>query len=159
MRKLVMMAALGGALLGASFVGAVTFPDGGVTGADVVKMLQDKGYRAELTTDSTGDPLVQSSADGSNFSIYFYGCEGEPARCDSIQFVAAFDVEGEGMSLEDANTWNREHRFGRVYLDDEKDPFLEMDVDVEYGFTTEAMGTNLETWTTVLPSFKEFIGF
>ena len=159
MRKLVMMAALGGALLGASFVGAVTFPDGGVTGADVVKMLQDKGYRAELTKDSTGDPLIESSADGSNFSVYFYGCEGEPVRCDSIQFVAAFDVEGEGMTLQDANAWNRDHRFGRVYLDDENDPFLEMDVDVEYGFTTEAMGTNLATWTTVLPSFKEFIGF
>jgi hypothetical protein len=159
MRNLVMVASLGGALLGASTLAAATYPDGGLTGAEVVQVLQEKGYRAELTTDSGGDPLVQSSADGSSFSIYFYGCEGEPARCDSIQFTAAFDVEGDGMSLADANVWNREHRFGRVYLDDESDPFLEMDVDVEFGFTTEALGSNVETWVTVLPRFKEHIGF
>lgn len=159
MRKLAVVASLGGALLGASVLAAASFPDGGVTGAEVVQVLQEKGYRAELSADSTGDPLVLSGADGSNFSVYFYGCEGEPARCDSIQFTAAFDVDGEGMSLADANLWNREHRFGRVYLDDESDPFLEMDVDVEFGFTTEALGSNVTTWVQVLPRFKEFIGF
>jgi hypothetical protein len=51
MRNLVMVASLGGALLGASTLAAATYPDGGLTGAEVVQVLQEKGYRAELTTD------------------------------------------------------------------------------------------------------------
>jgi hypothetical protein len=32
-----------------------------------------------------------------------------------------------------------------------------MDVDLERGGTTEAIGNNLDTWASVLPAFKEFI--
>jgi hypothetical protein len=133
-------------------------PDGGVTAQEVAAVLQEKGYKAEITTDSTGDPTVMTAADGSNVSIYFYDCKGEGPRCTSIQFVSAFDID-DGMSLSKINLWNRENRFGRAYLDDENDPFVEMDVDVEHGFTTESLATWIDTWIHVLPRFKSFIGF
>jgi hypothetical protein len=158
MRKKILAAAAVAVWSGAGAVLAGALPEGGVTGAEVVAALQDKGYRAELTTDSTGDPMIQSAAEGVNFRVFFYECEGDPARCSAIQLVAAFDLE-EGLALDRINLWNREHRFGRGYLDDENDPFVEMDLDVEYGFTTEALANNLDTWVTVLPGFKEFIGF
>jgi hypothetical protein len=31
--------------------------------------------------------------------------------------------------------------------------------DVERGFTTEALASNLDTWASVLPSFIELIGY
>ena len=158
MRNRVLTMSLAAGILGVSAVLAGALPDGGATAAEVAGVLQDKGYRAEITTDSAGDPLIDSAADGTKFSVYFYGCEGEEPRCNAIQFMAAFDLE-EGLSLEQINLWNREHRFGRGYLDDENDPFVEMDLDVEYGFTTEALANNLDTWVAVLPGFKEFIGY
>lgn len=158
MRKKILAAAAVVAWSGAGAVLAGALPDGGVTAAEVVAALQDKGYRAELTTDSTGDPMIQSAAEGVNFRVYFYGCGGDPARCGAIQLVAAFDLE-EGLALDRINLWNREHRFGRGYLDDDKDPWVEMDVDVELGFTTEALANNLDTWMSVLPSFIEFVGY
>ena len=158
MRKKILAAAAVVAWSGAGAVLAGALPDGGVTAAEVVAALQDKGYRAELTTDSTGDPMIQSAAEGVNFRVYFYGCDGDPARCGAIQLVAAFDLE-EGLALDRINLWNREHRFGRGYLDDDNDPWVEMDVDVELGFTTEALANNLDTWMSVLPSFIEFVGY
>ena len=158
MRNGVWTMCLAAAILGASATLAEPVPDGGMTAAEVAKVLHDKGYRAEITTDSVGDPLIESGVDGTHFSVYFYGCEGEVPRCNSIQLMAAFDLE-EGLSLERINLWNREHRFGRGYLDDESDPFVEMDLDVEFGFSTEALANNLDTWSSVLPGFKEFIGF
>jgi len=159
MRNRVLTMCLTVGALAASAALAEPVPDGGMTAAEVAKVLQDQGYRAEITTDSAGDPLIESGVDGTHFSVYFYGCAGEEEpRCNAIQFMAAFDLE-DGTSFERINLWNREHRFGRGYLDDENDPFVEMDLDVEYGFTTEALANNLDTWSAVLPGFKEFIGF
>lgn len=159
MRNRVVTTWLAAAALGASPVLAGALPDGGISAQEVARVLQDKGFRAEVTVDSVGDPLINSAADGTNFRVYFYGCAGDDEpRCTAIQFMAGFDLE-DGMSLERINLWNREHRFGRGYLDEENDPFLEMDVDVELGFTTEALANNLDTWIYVVPKFKEFIGF
>lgn len=158
MRNRIVAAAAVVAWLGAGAAFAGALPDGGVTAEDVVKALQDKGYRAELTTDSTGDPMIQSAAEGVNFHVYFYGCDGDPARCGALQLGAAFDLE-QGLALDRINLWNREHRFGRGYLDDDNDPWVEMDIDVELGFTTEALANNLDTWMSVLRSFIEFIGY
>jgi len=131
-------------------------PDGGVTAKDVAAALTDKGYKAEITKGDDGDPVVISGADGSNFRIIFYTCD-KAQRCASIQFVAAFDLK-DGMKLSQINEWNQTKRFGRAYLDDEMDPYVEMDVDFEHGATSEAVGNVVETWAAVLPAFKDFVG-
>ena len=53
--------------------------------------------------------------------------------------------------------WNRTKRFGRVYLDRDSDPWIEMDMDVEHGATTEAMANDLTRWALVLTEFRKFI--
>ncbi|WP_409613853.1 YbjN domain-containing protein [Phenylobacterium sp.] len=136
---------------------AQLLPDGGVTAAEVTQALQSRGYKAEVSATSDGEPVILSGADGSNFRVFFYTCRETP-RCASIQFAAAFDLD-KGMTLEQINGWNRGKRFGRAYLDDEMDPFLEMDVDFEHGATAEAVVNALDTWVAVLPVFKEYVGF
>lgn len=141
----------------ASVARADLLPDGGVTADEVASALKAKGYRAEIQTGDDGDPVILSGAEGSNFRVFFYTCRKGP-RCAAIQFMAAFDLE-KGMSLGDINAWNRDKRFGRAYLDNEMDPFIEMDVDFEHGATSEAVANAIDTWVAVLPAFREYVGF
>jgi hypothetical protein len=131
-------------------------PTGGVNADEVAAALRDKGYKAEITKDSGGDPKVESAADGSKFDVWFYGCKN--GRCASVQFAAAFDLK-DGLTYSDINTWNRKNRFGKGHLDDDMDPFLHYDVDFEVGATTEAIGNAIDVWVAVLPSFKTHVGF
>lgn len=134
---------------------AAPLPAGGVTAQEVAEALQAQGYKAEIGRDQTGDPMITSSMEGSTFRVMFYDCRaGE--RCAAIQFATAFDLE-DGLTLSAINTWNRERRFGRAYLDDEMDPFLEYDVDLEVGATTEAIGNALDVWEAVVPAFMRHI--
>ncbi|MDO8410091.1 MAG: YbjN domain-containing protein [Phenylobacterium sp.] len=152
-----LMIAAGLALsLGATQAQARPLPAGGVTAQEVIEVLQAKGYRAQEDEDGIGDPMIRSATDGVNYNIYFYGCEG--ARCTSIQFTVAFGMN-EPMTLDRINAWNREMRFSRAYLDDEMDPVLEMDVDLERGATTEQLESGIDAWAAGVPAFKTFIDF
>ena len=141
---------------------AITFPalagplpDGGVTAQEVVRVLQSKGLQAAITTGKDGDPLIHSASGGSKFGVYFYECKKSP-RCGSIQFSAGFTQRN--VSPARLADWNRGKRFGRVYLDDDFDPWVEMDMDMEHGATTEAIANNVERWVGVIGEFTKYIG-
>jgi len=129
-------------------------PDGGVTVGEFADALQTKGFKAETGKDATGDPKITSAADGSPFTIFFYGCEKN--RCKSVQFSSGFDMKG-GMALSEVNKWHSDFRFGRVYLDNDNDPYLTLDEDVEKGATDAALENSVERWEATLTSFKKFI--
>ncbi|HEX2560555.1 YbjN domain-containing protein [Phenylobacterium sp.] len=148
------MAAGAAALAVACSAATAPIPEGGVTVQEVARALQAQGYKAEIGRDRVGDPMITSALDGSNFRVLFYDCEA--GRCAAIQFATAFDVK-DGLTLSRINTWNRERRFGRAYLDDEMDPFVEYDVDFEVGATTEAVGNAIDVWEAVVPAFKKHI--
>jgi hypothetical protein len=135
---------------------AAPLPDGGVTSAEVAAILQRAGYKAEITKDQYGDPLVRSASSGVNFSVYFYTCQKTP-RCTSIQFYAGFQKPG--ISDNRVAEWNRTTRFGKAYLDKDGDPRLEMDMDVQHGATTEAIANDLDRWVAVLAAFTKNIGW
>lgn len=150
--KLAAFAAAAWCLAGAAL--AAPIPEGGVTVQEVAEALQTRGYKAEIGRDRVGDPMITSAMDGSNFRVLFYDCKAE--RCAAVQFATAFDMK-QGLTLAQINTWNRQRRFGRAYLDDEMDPFVEYDVDFEVGATTEALGNAVDVWEAVVPAFKKHI--
>lgn len=141
----------------AGVAAAGPIPDGGVTVEDVAAVMQAKGYRAEITADSQGDPKILSSTAGKNFSVFFYGCS-DVKRCTAIQFSAGFDLK-QGMTLAKINEWNFNKRFATGSLDDEMDPYMSYDIDVEHGYTTEAIANNLDRWEAVVGKFKTFIDY
>src|SRR5690606_11183174 len=133
-------------------------PAGNVDATDasvLADVLQELGYRAMLGTDGGGDPLITSSADGSEFRIYFYGCSNGQ-MCKSIQFSRGYDMDA-GMSLEQVNVWSREYRFGKVYLDDDLDPFIEMDVNLDFGgVSRENFADTFDWWLVTVREFETF---
>lgn len=149
-------AALASLALAAHPAAARELSDGGVTAGEVADALQARGLRAEIGRDDSGDPKIRSTSDGVEFSVYFYDCEA--GRCGSIQFAAGFDLK-KGMALADMNTWNRKYRFGLGWLDDENDPHVQMDCDVEHGATDVALKNDVERWEVVLGAFKKHIGW
>lgn len=132
-----------------------------VTAADpqsIVDVLKADGYPATLGRTKSGDPKIESEADGTNFTIWFLNCNANK-DCATIQFTAGYDLKN-APAWEKMNEWNRTRRFGRAYLDDESDPILEMDIDLDSGGMSRALfSANLETWSALVGSFEEHIGF
>lgn len=123
-----------------------------------VEFLQENGYRAKLDYLENGRPVIDSADSGTNFSIYFLGCAGENNECRTIQFHTGYDLPN-GMSMERVNDWNRTARFAKVYIDEQGDPDLEWDVNLEFGVTTENLFYTLVAWTDVMQQFEEFVGW
>ncbi|WP_395333485.1 YbjN domain-containing protein [Novosphingobium sp. BL-8H] len=122
----------------------------------IVKALQDAGYRAQLSKDSTGDPLIKSASSGSNFTIMFYGCT-EGADCASVQFYAGW-TEATHCSLDTMNTFAQKYRFVTPLVDSEKDCVIQYDLDLdEGGMSQELFLDTLEFWTDTMATFKDYI--
>ena len=151
-------------LLGAIAVsGAAPVAAQTVTASDpqsVVAALQAEGYAAKMEKTSDGDPVIRSQSSGSSFSVFFYNCE-KGQKCATVQFHAGYNTDiDKGPPLHKINAWNKTNRFGRAYLDDENDPIVEMDVDLDDGGMSRALFIdNLEFWTSIMAKFEEHIGW
>ena len=120
----------------------------------IALLMEDAGLKARRSTAEDGAPMLQSNIDGIEFYVYFYDCA---KVCGALQFAAGFDLD-EAMPMEMANLWNRDRRFGKVYLDRTGDPFVEMDI----GLAGEGVGRDnfldaLDTWRVILSEFRTFI--
>ncbi len=126
--------------------------------AGIAAALQSFGYKAVLETDGNGDPKIRSGAAGSNFSIYFYGCSGGQ-DCRSIQLAAGFDLTN-GTTLEVVNDWNAKKRYGKSYMDQDADPWLEMDLNLDFGgISPDTFRDNLDLWERLVADFKTHINW
>jgi len=67
------------------------------------------------------------------FQVQFFFYDGG----DSLQFHWA--AAGTDATLEKVNKWNQEKRFSRAYLDEDGDPHLELDLDLEGGGTEDCV--------------------
>ena len=124
---------------------------------DVIAVfLQEFGLPTEKSVDPDGDPKIDSRIEGTRFAVYFYGCDNGK-DCDSIQFSTGFDLK-EPMTLEAANTWNRDKRFGKVYLDEDGDPYIEYDVNTDFdGIGAENFDDSIDLWRALLAEFRDYI--
>lgn len=120
-------------------------------------VMQAAGYQAELSKDTTGDPMIKSAASGSKFVVLFYNCTNH-AACSTIQFQTAWEMKSK-PSLASINQWNHASRFGRAYIDKDGDPGVMMDVNLDKGGMPPALfRDNLDVWVAVLGDFKKHIG-
>lgn len=125
--------------------------------AKLVSIIRDLGYRAVLETDGVGDPMITSSVGGTDFSIFFFGCtNGED--CKTLLFKAGYDLDP-GTTLDVVEAWNEGTLYGRAYLDDEDDPWLEMSVNMFGGVSRENFEDTYDWWEVIVGDFEDRIDF
>lgn len=120
----------------------------------IVKAMQDAGYKAELSKDGDGDPIIRSASQGYKFTIFFMSCE-KGRNCGDIQFYAGWTNK---LSPVRANAWNQKHRFSRVYSDAEGEAVIEYDLNFEdQAMSTPLFRKNLELWDSMVGSFVDYV--
>ena len=148
-----------GGLATAALISSSTIATAEITATDanvVMKAMQDFGLIATMDVDGQGDPKVSSRVSDTKFSVYFYGCQDND-NCSSILIKAGYDLNN-GISALKINEWNREKRFAKAYIDDEGDPFLEMDVNLDFdGVGNKNFEDTLDWWRLLVEDFEEFI--
>ncbi len=136
----------------------VVVPEGMISAADpqtIIDLLQSKGFRASLTTDSYGDPQIETAAEGVDYTVDFYGCT-DGANCDSVLFTVGFNMD-DGTTYEYINEWNKTHAIAGAYVDEEMDPFLDMYVLTKSGVPSETFDAAIDEWTMTLSEFIDYI--
>lgn len=124
--------------------------------SSLVRAMQNAGYRAELTKDNSGDPMIKSSASGSDFAILFYGCKSN-RNCTTIQFFAGFKDPDNG-SLSALNKWNADNRFGRAYQADSGSARIEYDLDLDMGGMSAALfRDNLDVFVALVDRYRKYV--
>lgn len=125
--------------------------------ADVTAALQRYGVVVEESPLSDGDIALVTHFEGVKSTIFFYGCDaGTVNNCHSVQFFAGFITE-DPFPLARINEWNRDRRFGRAYVDDENDPVIEMDVNLDGGTTAANFHDTIDWWRVVATTFRTFV--
>ena len=130
-------------------------PSGGVSAPELAAALKQAGYPADMTAERSGTPLIRSSTGKVLFLVNFFQCDGQ-LRCASIQFTATF--RHKAIAAATIAAWNRDHRFGRAYLDNRDAALIAMDVETSHGITTEALSANIERWMSVISTFETVVG-
>jgi hypothetical protein len=136
---------------------AKDLPSGGMTVDEVAAWLQAGGYKADVQSNKDGSKTVASSTDGTGFFVDMYDCKGAP-RCTSIQFSVGFDTKG-AWNATKMNEWNADNRWAKAYVDSKDDPWIEMDVDLSPGGTSENLSDEFAVWRDMVVSFKKFINW
>lgn len=96
--------------------------------AGIMMALMNAGYDAELTRDSSGDPLIKVNTASYPISMIFFGCAPDSHDgCDSLQLATGLD-RPRAWSPKAALKVMNEYRFIAVQLDEEGDPFFTWDI-------------------------------
>jgi len=124
--------------------------------ASLARVMQDMGYRAEMTKDDAGDPMIKSTASGSDFAVLFYGCKSN-RNCTTVQFFAGFKDPDNG-SLSALNKWNNDNRFGRAYQASSGSARIEYDLDLDMGGMSAALfKDNVEVFIALMDRYRKYV--
>jgi hypothetical protein len=121
----------------------------------VVQAMQDAGYKAALKTDDKGDPFIESAANGSNFTVQFYGCKGAK-DCPSLQFYAWYKKEP-WYTVDLANRWNANKRFIKAAIDKDGDLATYFDVTTVGKTTVANFADAIEWWSVMTGELFAFL--
>lgn len=111
---------------------------------------------ATLEKQKNGDPKILGTAGGIQYAVYFMNCTNGTA-CEDLNFYAGFlDLKPE---MEVINTWNRDKRFGKAYLDTDGDAVVEMDLNLEHGVSSDNLDAAFTVWDLVVDQYTTHVGY
>jgi hypothetical protein len=127
-------------------------------GQSLARFFLEEGAEVETTTDNVGDPKLRVDYYGSEFSVYYYGCE-DNRNCDAVQFFSGYQTDG-AVRLSTINEWNMENRFARSYVSAEGSARIEMDIFMgRDGISAADFARQVSMWSRAMKDFEEFIGW
>lgn len=154
--RLVAMTAL---MFSALAMGSVPAQAQQITAANpggIVHFLQALGHKVEVSADSSEDPMLTVKTDDHTYRVFFYGCT-DGKNCDSIQFYAGW-TEADNNTMKAMNDWNKEHRYGRAYIDNDGDPCIEFDIETGAGGISPGLfADEVEVWGLLMDAFTSYV--
>lgn len=136
----------------------VTPRAGLITGLDtngLIAALVRAGFTAEAKTEA-GQTYVLGKQGTTPFQVFLSNCQASGAGCTDIELYAGF-TGGQRIAWERINGWNARTRFARAFLDEQRDPALQMDVSLQGGVSQDALKTSLTTWGSALETYALFL--
>ena len=121
--------------------------------ASVLAAMKKKGLDAKLSTDNTGDPMIDAEV-GYHASVFFYGCEAHK-DCDSLRFDVNFEKAPEN-TLALANDWNASERFLQMSLKSDGTLDAAYDVTTVGGMNQANFADTLDWWSAMLDQLSTF---
>lgn len=108
----------------------------GVTRDQVVSILKDNGYRAEIVAGRPGSPgaFVRAGIAGHTVVVWFFDCAAE--TCSAIQFWTGIQKSPK-FSAALVERWNSEFRYAKLHLTNEGDLHVEYDVSLKGGVSSD----------------------
>ena len=124
--------------------------------ATIKAIVESQGWPATIVAKPGDDPYIESTRDGVKFLVLFMNCT-ENKNCKTLQYYMGFS-DAKDVPLDKFNKWNKEKRFARAYKDNDGDPVLEMDIDLDFaGIPRENVGETFNTWGALMDSFREYV--
>jgi hypothetical protein len=127
-----------------------------ITAEELAGMLQQRGFRAELTAEASGAPIIRSASQGILFHIRPGNrVQGGEERFLDYSFVCPLQLEIP-PAAELLAAWNAGRRFARAYGHDRLF-VLEMDVLLAGGVAEGHLQATLEVWDHLLQEVVSFL--
>ena len=137
---------------GTAGASAQTVIDG--SDVDAILAIAARHGEASLQTQANGAPLISGRLAERQYYVFFMNC-GDDGACEDLNFYAGFlDVK---PTLDELNEWNRNRRFGNAYLDSDLDAVIELDINLEFGVTSENLDAAFALWSLLLAEFATYV--
>lgn len=121
------------------------------------RIVKGRGSTTKIVAKADENPYIEARHNNMKYLVIFMNCDDDRKNCKTVQYYLGF-TDAKNLDLAKFNHWNSSHRFARAYRDDEGDPVLEMDVDLDpAGLAIENVGESLNTWTSLMDSYREYI--
>ncbi|MFH1843773.1 MAG: YbjN domain-containing protein [bacterium] len=115
-----------------------------ITGDQLKEIVASEGY-TDITVDEDDDLIFKM--EGTNVLLL------TSSDKESIQFYVAW--AGTDANMRGVNDWNKTKKYSRAYIDDDGDPVLELDLDLEGGVTRERIVSFITTFRVSLNAFRD----
>ncbi|HMO75074.1 MAG TPA: YbjN domain-containing protein [Sphingopyxis sp.] len=127
------------------------------TPAAIATLVESRGWQTETVSEAGEPPYIKATRGGELYVIAFMNCT-DGKNCKTLQLFMGF-TDAKDVPLEKFNEWNRDRRFARAYRDEDGDPVLAMDIDLDFaGLPRENVGELFNTWTDSMESYRTFVG-
>ena len=125
--------------------------------ARIADLIRAAGYRAVLDTTDRGNPVIDSSAEGANFSIYLTECENG-ADCWAVHYVSSFTLTKDA-DLAVLNDWNTRRTIGQAGLLDARTVQIAQYQTLRHGVSEANFLYMFDQWRIALRDYMVQIGF